>query len=177
MKKPWAVRLDESGSGEGRSRRGLRTNAIRPSEIVRTERLEMVVPTEALDVHLDKVLSSKKEIIDMGSSKDAIDRDLTPERRPGRRLVFVDTSPPLIRGRSLERRVEFERLKPSGKQERPRSKAHGHFVGVSLSVRLDEPTQRWTVSLVSRTSREDVIVAWKTTEEDAFAWAANYGVR
>lgn len=51
------------------------------------------------------------------------------------------------------------------------------FVGVSLLVALDESTDRWTVSLVSRTSREDVIVAWKQSEADALAWAANYGVR
>jgi hypothetical protein len=51
------------------------------------------------------------------------------------------------------------------------------FVGASLLVAHDEQTERWTVSLVSRTSREDVIVAWKQSEADALAWAANYGVR
>lgn len=58
------------------------------------------------------------------------------------------------------------------KDVRPRT-----LVGASLVVREDHETERWTVSLVSRTSREDVIVAWKQTEADALAWAANYGVR
>lgn len=51
------------------------------------------------------------------------------------------------------------------------------FVGCSLLVRRDPDTERWVVSLVSRSSREDVPVAWKATEADALAWAANYGVR
>lgn len=51
------------------------------------------------------------------------------------------------------------------------------FVGCSLLVRHDPDTDRWVVSLVSRTSREDVPVAWKTTEADALAWTLNYGVR
>lgn len=51
------------------------------------------------------------------------------------------------------------------------------FVGASLVVREDPDTQRWVISLVSRSSREDVPVAWKATEKDALDWAQNYGMR
>ncbi len=51
------------------------------------------------------------------------------------------------------------------------------FIGCSLHVRFDSQTDRWCVWLVSRSSREDVPVAWKATEDDALAWAANYGIR
>lgn len=51
------------------------------------------------------------------------------------------------------------------------------FVAAALEVRHDTQTERWTVVLVSRTTKEDVVVAWKTTEQDAADWARNYGVR
>lgn len=47
----------------------------------------------------------------------------------------------------------------------------------ALEIRHDPQTERWTVVLVSRTTKEDVVVAWKQTEEDAAEWARNYGVR
>lgn len=55
--------------------------------------------------------------------------------------------------------------------------ATGTFVGAALLVRHDPDTDRWVISLESRTSREDVPVAWKQTEKDALDWALNYGVR
>jgi hypothetical protein len=51
------------------------------------------------------------------------------------------------------------------------------FAGASLHVAYDSDTERWTVVLASRTTKEDVVVAWKQTEADAAAWAENYGAR
>lgn len=51
------------------------------------------------------------------------------------------------------------------------------FRQARLELRHDPQTLRWTVVLVSRTTKEDVVVAWKQTEADAAAWAENYGAR
>ncbi len=51
------------------------------------------------------------------------------------------------------------------------------FQGAKLLIRHDPQTLRWTVVLCSRTTKEDVVVAWKQTEADAAAWAENYGAR
>lgn len=55
---------------------------------------------------------------------------------------------------------------------------HGRaYHSARLEIRHDPQTERWTVVLLSATTKEDVVIAWKQTEEDAQAWARNYGAR